>query len=156
MENKKESRKSYSALDIAGKVLKRAAAIPDTDSGELISNMKLQKLLYYLQGFHLAYFGKPLFEEEIEAWMYGPAVPSVYEHFKGYRNKGIEYTDDVISLSEEEEALFDEVYRIYGVYSAIGLMEMTHKETPWRTTPTGTGNAISKKVLASFFKKRLK
>lgn len=39
-------------------------------------------MLYYQQGFHLAYFGTPLFDEEIEAWMYGPVVPCVFENYK--------------------------------------------------------------------------
>jgi uncharacterized phage-associated protein len=66
---------AYKALDIANKILAKASS---SDSEELISNMKLQKLLYYQQGFHLAYFGTPLFDEEIETWMYGPVVPAVY------------------------------------------------------------------------------
>lgn len=44
--------------------------------------MKLQKLLYYVQGFHIAVFNRPLFNEDIEAWMYGPVVPAVYEYYQ--------------------------------------------------------------------------
>lgn len=144
---------AYNVLDIANKLLKKA-----TNSGddELMSNMKLQKLLYYQQGFHLAYFGKPLFDEDMEAWMYGPVVPVVYEHYKVNGSKGIEPKGEEISLSNKEEALFNEVYRIYGIYSATGLMNMTHSEMPWDSTPTGTGNIITKDKLAYFFKKRLK
>jgi uncharacterized phage-associated protein len=143
----------YPALDIANKILAEASS---SDSGELISNMKLQKLLYYQQGFHLAYFGTPLFDEEIEAWMYGPVVPCVYEHFKSYDNRGIAYAGDVKPLSEDEESLFNEVYRVYGKYSAIGLMEMTHNEMPWKTTQVGVGNVITKDKMKTFFKKRFK
>ena len=103
---------AYKALDIANKILAKASSNPNEE--DLISNMKLQKLLYYQQGFHLAYFGTPLFDEEIEAWMYGPAVPGVYEHFKGNGNKGIEYKGEVIALTQEECSLFYEVDRIYG------------------------------------------
>lgn len=141
------------ALDIANKILAKASIF---EYDEPISNMKLQKLLYYQQGFHLAYFEAPLFDEEIEAWMYGPVVPSVYNHFKEYKNRGIEYKGDVIELSPEEEALFNEVYKIYGSYSAIGLMDMTHDETPWKSTNPGVGSIITKDKLKSFFKKRLK
>jgi uncharacterized phage-associated protein len=119
--------------------------------------MKLQKLLYYQQGFHLAYFGSPLFDEEIEAWMYGPVVPAVYNHFKDNDNRGIEYLEDTITLSlNEEEALFNEVHKVYGKYSAIGLMDMTHQEMPWKSTKIGVGNIITKDKLKSFFKKRIK
>lgn len=144
---------AYNVLDIANKLLKKATNLVDD---ELMSNMKLQKLLYYQQGFHLAYFGKPLFDEDMEAWMYGPVVPIVYEHYKVNGSKGIEPEEDEISLSNKEEALFNEVYRIYGIYSATGLMNMTHSEMPWNSTPTGTGNIITKDKLAHFFKKRLK
>ena len=144
---------AYNVLDIANKLLKKATCSGDD---ELMSNMKLQKLLYYQQGFHLAYFGKPLFDEDMEAWMYGPVVPVVYEHYKVNGSKGIEPKEDEILLSNKEEALFNEVYRIYGIYSATGLMNMTHSEMPWNSTPTGTGNIITKDKLAHFFKKRLK
>ncbi len=63
---------AYKALDIANKLLSHAA---NSGEGELMSNMKLQKMLYYQQGFHIAYFNTPLFDEDIEAWMYGPVVP---------------------------------------------------------------------------------
>jgi uncharacterized phage-associated protein len=144
---------AYSVFDIANKILFQVSF---SGSEELISNMKLQKLLYYQQGFHLACFGTPLFNEEIEAWMYGPVVPCVYEYFKTNENRGIEYVGDVISLSKEEEALFNEVYRVYGKYSAIGLMEMTHNEIPWKSTEVKVGSIITKDKMKVFFKKRLK
>ncbi len=142
----------YKVIDIANKVLAKG-----TTEEDLVSNMKLQKLLYYMQGFYLAYFDKPLFNDELEAWMYGPVVPKVYESFKENGSKGIEYTGEVIKLgTENEEKLFNEVYRVYAKYSATGLMEMTHSETPWKATNTGVGNVISQEVMKQFFKKRLK
>ena len=143
----------YAVLDIAKKILAKASY---SDSGELISNMKLQKLLYYQQGFHLAYFGTPLFNEELEAWMYGPVVPEIYEYYKTNDNRGIEYSGDTITLSSEEETLFNEVHRVYGKYSASGLMEMTHNETPWKSTPVKAGSVISQDKMKVFFKRRLK
>ena len=75
----KKKKMSYQAIDIANKLLTRAKR---EENGELMSNLKLQKMLYYEQGFHLAYFDTPLFKDEIEAWMYGPVIPAVYEHFR--------------------------------------------------------------------------
>ena len=46
--------------------------------GDPISNLKLQKLLYYAQAWYLALHNEPLFPESIEAWVHGPAVPPVY------------------------------------------------------------------------------
>jgi uncharacterized phage-associated protein len=116
---------AHKALDIANKIIKIAS---DNIAGELISNMKLQKLLYYQQGFHMAYFGTPLFDEKIEAWMYGPVVPSVYNMHKEEGSGGLTYDGDAISLEPQEESLFSEVMRVYGEFSAIGLMNMTHQE----------------------------
>lgn len=143
---------AYKALDIANKLIARAA---NSGEGELMSNMKLQKMLYYQQGFHLAYFDTPLFDDEIEAWMYGPVVPNVYNRFKGQGSKGLEPVADEIMLSDTEETLFDEVYQVYGAYSASGLMNMTHKESPWQSTPIGVGNIISLEKMNVFFKTRL-
>jgi len=141
------------AIDIAKKILAEGS---NTEFGELISNLKLQKLLYYIQGFHLAYFDEPLFKEDFEAWMYGPVVPCVYEAYKSYGNKGIEYHDEVIKLKKETEALFKEVFRIYRAYSAIGLMNMTHSEAPWKYASKREGSIIEKKAMKMFYKKRLK
>lgn len=150
----KRNAMTYPVSQIANQLLLNSA-----DMGkELMTNMKLQKMLYYQQGFHLAYFSTPLFDEEIEAWMYGPVVPEMYERYKSYGHHGIEPDRSMIfSFDQPEElALFNEVCSVYGAYSTIGLMNMTHNETPWKITPTGEGNVISKSVMKSFFKKRLK
>jgi uncharacterized phage-associated protein len=146
---------AYNALDIANKILSKAS-FSDERYGELISNMKLQKLLYYMQGFHLAYFETPLFEEDIEAWMYGPVVPGIYNQYRGYGNSGISpKSKTVIQLTDEEEKLFNQVFDVYGEYSAIGLMNLTHNESPWTDTPIGAGNVISKDKMKRFFKSRI-
>lgn len=145
---------AYKVMDIANELLKRAA---DNGGGDLLTNLKLQKMLYYEQGFHLAYFNEPLFNEPIEAWQYGPVVPVVYEHYKTCGRNGIEPEEREFTFAgPKEKALFDEVFRVYGAYSAIGLMNMTHSEMPWNSTPTGVGNEITQEKLKTYFKKRLK
>lgn len=122
----------YSVIDIANKVV----ASTDLNQGETISNLKLQKMLYYLQGFFIAAFDKKLFEEKVEAWQYGPVVREAYFHFKEFGQAALMLKGDetIISLSEEEEKLFEEVMEEYGQFSAIKLMNMTHAESPWRKT----------------------
>lgn len=150
---KMQDNMAYKVLDIANKLLAKAA---DVCGGDLMSNMKLQKMLYYEQGYHLAVFSTPLFNENIEAWMYGPVVPCVYEHFKQYGSGGIAPEEgDTISLTEDEEDLFNEVFDAYVDFSAYGLMRKTHEETPWRETTTGPGNAISKDIMTDFFKTKV-
>jgi uncharacterized phage-associated protein len=99
-----------------------------------------------------------LFDEEIEAWMYGPVVPSVYDEYKSNGKNGI-HLDSEFEFefeNKKEEALFNEVFKVYGVYSALGLMNMTHNEHPWKSTKTGEGNVITKVKIKTFFKTRLK
>ena len=109
---------AYKALDIANKLLAKAT---DVCGGDLMSNMKLQKMLYYEQGYHLAAFGTPLFDEDIEAWMYGPVVPCVYEHFKGHEAGGIlPENKEIIELTEEEEYMYNDVFDAYVDISAYG------------------------------------
>lgn len=140
---------AYNVIDIAKKIVAKSRP----DCGDTITNLKLQKMLYYMQGFHLAVFDEELFNEDIEAWMYGPVVPVVYDEYKANGSSAItldeEYTP--IKLSEEEEDLFNQVYDIYGQFSACKLMEMTHNENPWKSTPQGVGHVISREKIKSYF-----
>lgn len=142
---------AHSALEIANKLLHRAWM---DESSELLSNMKLQKLLYYQQGFHLAYFGTPLFDEDIVAWQYGPVVPIVYDTYKEFGRAGIEPQGEPLSLdSEKEENLFNEVFEVYNQFSAAGLVTQTHSESPWIDTPKQ--GVISQELMRTFFLQRL-
>ncbi|MGB3300173.1 MAG: type II toxin-antitoxin system antitoxin SocA domain-containing protein [Phormidesmis sp.] len=123
----------------------------DYESGDLISNLKLQKLLYYAQGFHLALSGSPLFPEPIEAWKHGPVVPEVYQTFKSYGSNSIPTPDDFdfSVLSQETSELLDDVYAVYGQFSAWKLRDMTHDELPW--TETASGQTISLNLMKTYF-----
>ncbi|MEG1749423.1 MAG: DUF4065 domain-containing protein [Tannerellaceae bacterium] len=139
----------HNVKDIAKKIIAQA----NPDCGDIMTNMKLQKLLYYMQGFHLAFFDEPLFHDEIEAWMYGPVVPAVYEEYKACGSAGLDLNpdEDILSLNEEEEDMFNQVYEAYGQFSALKLMNMTHAETPWKSTAVGYGNVISKDKIKAYF-----
>lgn len=138
-------------IQLANLIIKMAA-----DKGDLITNLKLQKLLYYEQGYHLACFGKPLFKEEILAWQYGPVVREAYDAFSEFGGKALSVQGDVYSFrNKEEEALFEEVFEAYNKYSASYLVEMTHSETPWKSVPTKTDSVISKESMTAFFKKKV-
>mgnify|MGYP000826669931 FL=1 len=140
---------AYKALDIANKIISKT----DLEHGDTISNLKLQKMLYYQQGFHLAYFGTPLFDEDIVAWQYGPVVPSVYKEYKSFESNSISTSKEGISLSDDEEELFNNVYEEYNQFSAVALMKMTHEESPWKTTEINS--VISRDKMAAFFKTQI-
>ncbi len=128
----------------------------DPDIGDIISNMKLQKLIYYAQGFHLALYDTPLFEDPIVAWEHGPVVESVYHDYKKYGSNAIpipENLDDTI-LSTDQKDLLKEVYEVYGQFSAWKLRNMTHSELPWLKTPQN--EEINIDLLKSFFKTLVK
>ena len=140
---------AYKALDIANKIISKT----DLEHGDTISNLKLQKMLYYQQGFHLAYFGTPLFDEDIVAWQYGPVVPSVYKEYKSFESNSISTSEEGISLSDDEEELFNNVYEEYNQFSAVALMKMTHEESPWKTTEKNS--VISRDKKAALFKTQI-
>ena len=138
---------AYNAIDIAKKIICKT----DVEHGDTLSNLKLQKLLYYMQGFHLAFFDEPFFNESIEAWTYGPVVPVVFQEFKKYKKRSINpdnYHDDLV-LTDDEQQMFDMVYSEYNRYSAVALMNMTHTEGPWKNH--GMGDVITNEELRAFF-----
>ena len=144
------------SLDVAKFFLAQA----NEDAGDLVSNLKLQKLVYYAQGFHLAVFEESLFVEDIEAWTHGPVVPDVYHHFKHHGGGSIPIpTDfDLSVFSIDQVELLNEVQQTYGQYSAWRLREMTHEETPWKKNyrAGATNLEIPKAEMADFFKGLLK
>ena len=146
---------AYKALDIAKKLI-RMADWDTANGGDNMTNLRLQKLLYYEQGYHLAKFGTPLFDEQIEAWIYGPVVPVVHDYYNQYGSQILPVADDEIDLTAEEEDLFAEVFEAYREFSAIGLMNLTHKERPWLSAlPHNRGTVISLASMERFFKTQL-
>ena len=110
-------------------------------SGELITNLKLQKLLYYAQAWHLANKHRSLFKEDFEAWVHGPVIPSIYHQFKSFSPSPIlkEVDLDAIKklLGAETVAYMEELLSVYLPFSAYELERMTHEEDPWKTTRGG-------------------
>jgi uncharacterized phage-associated protein len=138
----------YSAHDIAKLLITQS----DPEIGDIISNLKLQKLLYYCQGVNLAVYKQPLFKEDLFAWQYGPVVSEVYHKYKTYGSSSInENIDDLIDIDTQSEDLIKEVYEVYGQYSALKLMNMTHKESPWNETKIG--EIITHDKLINYFNK---
>jgi uncharacterized phage-associated protein len=116
----------YTARQIADNLIKLAS-----DSGIEITNLKLQKLLYYAQAWNLVLHDKMLFSENLEAWVHGPVVARVFGDFKEYRWKPI----DCVGEHPEEESVrehLSEVLNVYGGYTATQLERLTHQEPPWR------------------------
>lgn len=120
---------------------------------ESLTNLKLQKILYYLQGYYLALYGEKLFDDEIEPWKYGPVVIDVYHTYKGYGNNPIVLPNvevDFNYISDVQKRFINKVYGHFRQFSAIKLTEMTHDELPWKVT-YGKEKYISIELLRNYF-----
>ena len=112
--------------------------------------MKLQKLVYFAQGWHLALRGEPLINERLQVWQYGPVIPSLYHEFKEFGSRPVTrraadlvfVPDGTVQKQEAElvdadQWLYDllgRVWEVYGDYTPIQLSNLTHEPgTPWRT-----------------------
>ena len=103
------------------------------EHGDVITNLRLQKYLYYAQGWFLAFYDRPLFDEDLQAWVYGPVHPETYRRFKHHSFQPV--TGDDVGSSELPDIVQDhlvEVHSAYGKFSAWDLERMTHAEDPWR------------------------
>lgn len=110
----------------------------DEDAGDTMTNLRLQKLVYYAQAWHLALTGEPLFADNFEAWVHGPVIPHLYRKYKGYGWNAIPQNSvEWPQLSDETREILDEVWDTYGPFTAKALETLTHSEDPWRDARQG-------------------
>ena len=105
--------------------------LANAEEDSCMTNLKLNKLVYFAQAWSLEKLGKPLFEEEVEAWQHGPVIPSVYTAFSPCGRDRISETTagyDESEISSEEMDLLLDVTDKYWDYSASGLRNLTHKK----------------------------
>ena len=100
-----------------------------------MSAMKLHKLAYYCQAWHMVWFDRELFPEDFQAWANGPVIRSLYAvHRKQFLvDAGSFALGNSASLSEEQKAAIDKVMSFYGDKNAQWLSDLTHREAPWLT-----------------------
>ncbi len=89
----------------ANTIAKAIIKLSEPEVGDNVSNLKLQKLLYYSQGFHLALFNRPLFEEDILAWEHGPVVREVYRRYSRFGSGAIPVPEGQVTLNQAEKKL---------------------------------------------------
>jgi uncharacterized phage-associated protein len=104
-----------------------------------MTNMKVQKLLYYSQSLHLALYDEPLFDEEIQAWRYGPVCPPAYRFYSEFEAAQLPIPDKefLLQISDDKEELLEEIWEYFGGYHAYLLSDMTHVEFPWKKARKG-------------------
>jgi len=147
-------KEKYNVEDIAEWFLNKNRIQMNFEDSEYITNLKLQKLLYYAQGYFLAKEDTSLFEEDILAWEHGPVVRKIYDKYKNNGSNGIKYDNDFkAEIDSETERILEEVYNDYGQYTAWKLRNMTHEEEPWKNTLRN--EVISKDKIKDYFKKKV-
>lgn len=118
-------------------------------AAEYITPLKLQKLLYYIQGMALRIYGKPAFTNNISAWQYGPVVEEVYQQYKGRNPITTPKTD--YEVSDGLKKIIELVVSSYGQIEAGTLIDLTHDEDPWiKSINSGT---ISIDLIKEYFNK---
>lgn len=118
---------------------------------EYITNLKLQKLLYYVQAICLMIFGKKAFPEKILAWSYGPVVNEVYQQYKQNHNGKISSETNVKNISSGLYKIIGEVVNSYGSIETNKLIDFTHEEEPWMNTEIK--KEIKIELIKSYFNK---
>jgi len=105
-------------------------------NGKGITNLDVQKILYFAQGWHLALTGERLFEEELRAWVHGPAVREVYFRLAQYERSPIPINEvrgnPTRDLPEGVRAFLDQVWTKYSAFRTGKLVELTHQPGPWQ------------------------
>jgi uncharacterized phage-associated protein len=114
------------ALDCARYFIHRAQ-----DDGQPITNLKLQKVLYYAYAWYLTDNRSRLFGDEIQAWRHGPVIPNVYFEYRRFGWEPITIAGPVPELPPGVRSFLDEIWDDFGRESAVVLRQMTHQETPW-------------------------
>ena len=130
--------------------------LDEEKDGDGISNLKLQKLAYYAQGFYSAVFDKPLFDSAIEAWTHGPVVIDLYHEYKEYGKNHIPAPEafERAKFTADESEMIEEVFDVFGQFSAWKLRNMTHEEAPWMNHEHQAG-IIPLPEITEYFKTRI-
>ncbi len=144
LNKRREEEKNMKALDLANHIIVLSR------EERAVTNLRVQKILYYVQGYFFREFGREAFYDDIYCWRYGPVVPQVY--FKYSRNgcNALTAEDSIFISTNQEEALIKKVVHQCNNLSTSALVQKTHDEIPWKYTRQE--EVIYKKVIYNFFK----
>jgi uncharacterized phage-associated protein len=146
-----------SVMDVANYFLKMV----DRESGSSMTHLKLQKIVYYAQAWHLVFSnGSPLFDSKIEAWVHGPVCPELYNAYREYGYDNLPKPEgELYGFTNEEAETMDAVWECYGDFDGKYLEELTHQEYPWQEARNGCApgdhctNEISLETMHKFYSK---
>ena len=137
-----------------------------------MSHLKLQKLLFYCDAYHLAYFDTELVSDKFEAWVHGPVCRRVYDSFKdksvlyadiaySYNDGDVDVDGEFRRLTTDQQDLLTDVLSTLSTWTGLQLEQATHSEAPWKNARRGYGEAdkcsieISKSETETFYREEL-
>jgi uncharacterized phage-associated protein len=137
-------------------------------AGEVLTHIKLQKLMYYIQAWHWAFFNKPLFAGKFQAWVHGPVNRDLYDRFAESKSlyspiclDDAREKSDFSQLTGEDKAHIENILESYITFTGSQLEQMTHQEQPWIDARTGYSEAqrceveINELTMQQFYSARL-
>lgn len=145
----------YNALSVAHYIIDYC-----NEHGNSISNLKLQKMLYFVQAEFLVSTPKntPCFKDRIEAWDFGPVVPSVYHLYKLFGSAPIPTRmNDVLvpyfeEISSDDQLMINSIVDDASRYTAAQLVQLTHNQAPWKNAyRRGLNNEITNDAIRDYF-----
>ncbi|CEN81423.1 phage-associated protein [[Clostridium] sordellii] len=158
---------AYNVIEVSQHIINHSI-----ENGNPVTNLKLQKILYYVQAAFLTEFKEECFDDDFEHWRHGPVIPKVYSEYKKYMDREITdkqteyselYLDKDVKFSmkniiyseehfcEEDLRLIDEVVDSYSKMEPWDMVDKTHEEEPWINT--NSNEIISKESIKHFFEK---
>lgn len=143
---------AYSALDVAKYVINY-----EHSQGREVSNLRLQKLLYFIQALVLVETDGPCFLDEMQAWEYGPVVPNVYHIFKIFGSLDIREKEEAPLIEEKIAGYIKEMIDFCKDFPTSQLVEITHKQDPWiQARKRGLKSVITTTSIRDYFKAQKK
>ena len=140
----------YSALTIANKIIELSQ-----NEGRVITHLKLQKILYFSQGWYLTLTGNPSFSDEIVAFKYGPVIKSIYEIFRIFGSKNItKIAESTEQVENKDNEFINKIWNLYKNHDAISLSNISHiKNGPWDVT--NINDIITTDIIQNYFTGKL-
>jgi uncharacterized phage-associated protein len=130
------------------------------DTGSFISNLKLQKLVYYAQAWYLGIYDTPLFDDDFEAWVHGPVIPALFYKYKEFGWAPILKEVQKPQFAQELEEFLEDITEVYFIREGLELEMMTTREDPWINARKGLARdepshaIITKDSMRNYYKER--
>lgn len=144
----------YNALDIAEYII-----LYEDKQGHLMNNLKLQKILYFLQAEFIVAYNMTLFDEAIIAWDFGPVVKSVYFNYNIFGSASIFLNKSKCRrayIEAEHKETINAILEQVRPYSSTQLVQICHNQAPWKNGYVRWNQVISPYELRDYFKEEEK